>query len=334
MDILKNVLKSYSIQPIQINRITDKLFHVHDGHYHYGLKKSSLSYEEIKLWENVFHQANAWNLAEILPVYLTSDNLLYSEMDGVFYYVMPWLGENAVSENLKMEQLFRAIGIIHAKTKQSRQMDDEKAISHYEDYRVSCKKIGTEILGYVEHFEKNRYMSPFELLVCTQYRDIVLVLMELDKCIVSYLEELPDLSEWNFCLNHGQLHLSHMVYHEQTYFINWEKACYDHPVKDIAGFFLDYVCYYDQHADDILDSFLAYMKKNELEKADLHLLSIHLLDPGYYVSIIRKYNENRKDATVIDHIKTLQHASRKLAFGLEWIRYAEKWMRQNNDKES
>jgi hypothetical protein len=165
-----------------VERITQHLFRVFDGQHFYAVKKRRVTHESITHWENVYHQALAQNLSAVLPVYLTKQGNLYEyerENDS-FYYIMPWLSSKPIEQTQQIERTYRSIGTIHAKTTQSLAIEKGTISENFASYQAQLLKMRNALLKHVEAFEKNRYMSPVELLVCTQYRELDFVFHELD----------------------------------------------------------------------------------------------------------------------------------------------------------
>src|SRR5699024_3050849 len=96
--------------------------------------------------------------------------------------------------------------------------------------------------------------------------------------------------KWGYSLCHGNLRLSHsLIGMENSYMINWEQAIYDYPVTDLAILFKNELINYDAPAEMWIESFNIYMAENQLQKAELSLLLIHLLDPTMYIKNVQQY---------------------------------------------
>src|SRR5699024_4918080 len=93
MDDVREVLKSYAIDPAYIEQITDRLFKVKDKERTYAVKRSQLTRQTVAMWEHVYHEANDKKIAAVLPVYLTKAGFLYITMRHTVYYLTPWIDE-------------------------------------------------------------------------------------------------------------------------------------------------------------------------------------------------------------------------------------------------
>ncbi|WP_188453500.1 hypothetical protein [Virgibacillus oceani] len=318
MDSLRNVLQAYRIEPLKVDRISEKLYCIYDGKQFFALKKSMMTLEQIKSWEAVYHRAYSQNLSGILSVYLTANGNLYEEADGEYYYLTPWIHQEKRNQKQEFEIIFKTIGAIHAKTKKAVSYDAEKVKDQFNQYRDHCLNIKSSLLMYVEEFEKNRYMSPFELLVCTQYRELEFFINEQNRWIENFRDELDEQSDWNISLCHGQLKSSHVLHSHTAYIINWDRAYYDNSVIDLSNFLRDQVKYYDQPNELLIDSLSVYFNENKLSNHELYLLSIYLFDPSDYIRVVKHYRDKTSDASMVQQICQLQHAYRQLVFAMKW----------------
>lgn len=320
---IKEVLKAYTVYPLAIEQKTQNLFWVNDGKQEYALKRSSLNEQTIKQWKRVFEQAHMHNMTTVLPVYLTKDGSLYKEMDQFVFYLTPWIiAHNDEGTRQTIDHFYNNIGSIHAKTKHSQLIQMDKLKENFSTYQLFCKNTKEQLLDYVKHFEKSRYMSPLELQVCTQYRDLEFALHTIDKRIEQFLtEDEEEQLTWNDCLTHGNLSFSHVL---NPYIINWEQATHENAVLDLSIFFQHEIAYYDSPIDLFIELFPTYNNVNELTLREHYLLIIYLLNPTQYISRVQEYRSNPSHQTMISQIITLQHVYRKLLFGLKWSDYVEK----------
>src|SRR5690625_2407206 len=120
MDLIKKVIGSYGIASQQIIQVTESVYKVVTNQQNYALKKSELTSKTRPAWENVYHEAQAKQLTGILPLYLTKTGSLYQEENDAIYYLSPWL----TGEQATIEQSYRTIGQLHARTKQEERSEE------------------------------------------------------------------------------------------------------------------------------------------------------------------------------------------------------------------
>ncbi|HLS60547.1 MAG TPA: hypothetical protein VK044_05400 [Virgibacillus sp.] len=315
MDLIKKVIRSYGIASQEVIQVTESLYKVNTHQQNYALKKSRLTSETRSAWENVYHEAHAKQLTSVLPLYLTKTGSLYQEENNVIYYLSPWL----TGEQATIEQAYRTIGQLHAKTKQEQTMPTEQVVEQFARYQEGCQHLQKDQLTYIKEIEMERYMSPFQLQYCTHFRDVELVFKKLLESIDRFNDEITDMSTWNYSLCHGNLQFSHFFHSGQISIINWEKAHYANPILDLVLFFKNEAIHYDTTNAMLLDLFTTYLEENDLKPIERSLLLIYLLDPTEYVSIVKQHVESRSNATMIHQVKDLQIAYRKLLFGLAFF---------------
>lgn len=320
--MIEQVMNDYGIHPVEINRVSANVYHVTDGVSQFALKKSSMTSIALNNWQHVYHQAYHSNLPGILPVYLTKDQTLYKMKEGLVFYLTPWL--EAVNEELNLELFFKSIGRIHQRTKFTEEISYEKTETEFEKYQVHNEDNYQLLFESVQEFEKKKYMSPFELLICTQFISLERVFHVLNSFIKRFIDERNKHSLWNLNLCHGNLKREHLIQSNSLYIINWEQASYRNALNDLDSFFSNIVSESNIDTVFLIESFENYMEVNELEIDELYLLVIYLLDFQTYMSILESYlNRSRTNYSMIEQIMNLQHTYRKLMFGLKFAEFVD-----------
>ncbi|WP_026906342.1 phosphotransferase [Paucisalibacillus globulus] len=324
MENIRRVLESYHVYPVDINKVTERLFYIKGNNQSYALKKASIHDEKLPLWLEVYRTAQTQNLQNILPVYLNPSGNLYSMDGNDIYYLTPWI--ESTNRTQSIDKIYQNIGYIHAKTRKVQSISKEMQDSSRESfliYKNNMLELRKNLLKYVEHFEAQHFMSPVELLVCTQYRDLVQVFYILERRLNQYLDALEELTEWKVSLCHGKLKDSHVLHGNQFYFTNWENASYEHPILDLTTIIQDKTLYHDTDKRLLLDKLKVYTDENKLESHELTLLTIYLLNPSNYLSTIESYVEARLEKSTIDYVIKLQRYHRQLVFGVAFSEFIE-----------
>lgn len=322
--MFRKAAEVYDIYPDAMDPVTERLYWIRDGQHEYALKQSSVRNETLADWENVYHRANKHGLRAILPVYLTKDSSLSTLQNQHYYYLTPWIPANSYDQQQQIKELYDCIGRVHAKTKQSQIINTANITKHFMDYQKNCLAIQNRLLKYVELFERNRFMSPFELLVCTHYQLLDRVFLELNSHIDQLLQEMETEMEWSYSLCHGNLDISHVLHQNHSYLTNWEKAKYENVTVDLSTFLINQAQYDRYSSDHLLHLFSIYTSHNTLTKSEVHVLAIHLLDPHHYIQLIQQYNEKKSTHSMLDQTRSLQYAMNQLTFGLRWAEFMEK----------
>lgn len=311
---IRKVLTSYSIFPKHIKNVSKNLYKVSDGKSTYALKKSSLADKNLQNWLTVYHEAQMKQLTQIMPVCVTKENKLYDQMDGVIYYLSPWVQH----EQYSIEMLYRSIGHIHQQTKQNKKIETKHITGKFNDYKNYCEQIGNKLLKHLNNFESKHYMSPLELQVCTHYHHLEFALKESIRRIEIFVTELGDHDSWNYSLCHGNLKLTDI---KGDKIINWEDASYNNSITDFVCFFNNEINQYDSEVEQLINLFPTYMESNKLTTLELSLLTIHLLDLSLYIQKLEQYMTNQLEQSMILQVQHLETAYRKLLFGIKWTQF-------------
>jgi len=323
VNMIEQIMSAYGIHPVDIDHVTRKVSRVTDGVIDFALKASTMTSTSLTNWQQVLHQANHSNLPGVLPVYLTIDNALYTVKGSHILYLMPWIEENN-QEELNIELLFKYIGQIHQRTQFTTTIPGDKTKQQFKEYQNSNESDFQFLFNSVQQFEQNKYMSPFELLICSQFISLENVFNVLNSFVDRFMNARDETSLWNLSLCHGNLKREHLIQSSQLYIINWENAKYDNAIIDLTSIFSSIVNEPLIEPDPLIDQFEVYLQENELEIDELYLLVIFLLDCREYLSIIKNYlNRNPSHYSMINQIIKLQHTYRILMLGLKIAEHVE-----------
>ncbi|WP_053219004.1 phosphotransferase [Virgibacillus senegalensis] len=320
-DRIKIVLQEYQIGPAEIVPITSRLYKIHTYHYTFALKRSRLLPEPEALanWENVYRQANIHRLDSIVPVYLTEKGQINVRYENEIYYLTPWQEKLERDEPVHvLEGFFRELANIHAVTMEEYELNQELAQDTVANELRQLESRQADLLEQVERFEARRYMSPFELQVCTHYRDVEFAFSKTVSWLEAYKEDLQRERISRTCLCHGNLRLSHLLTkQEQAKFINWENAYTGSPVQDLSVYFHHEWQYHDNVFQQILQSFPQYEKQNRLLQSEKSLLAVLTINPSTYLETVQNY-QRYPDRPLPFQIRDLERAYRRLYHGLKF----------------
>lgn len=319
---LKEILLAYRINPIIINKVTENLYHVRDGKQEYALKKSKVDKEIIKHWEAIYRFSISNQLSAVLPVYITEEGKLYYEYNQEIYYVSPWIDiPNEIRSTQWITDFYTTLARLHSNTKKEHQVDMENISEQFQSFQSYCHEMRNSFMSLIRQFERNQYMSPIELLICSQFRDVELAFIEIDKRIQRFIHDHEDGKiTWTSCLCHRNLKKAHI---KGTFFINWESARYDQPTMDLIQFFDNEIGRFNPQSNQFIDLFSTYMEINKLTLHELQYFSIYMLSPINYIRTIQDYVLGQRNETMIESMKNIQHEYRKVLFGISWSKYIE-----------
>ncbi|QDP40756.1 phosphotransferase [Radiobacillus deserti] len=335
MDHIQEVLENYQIASTNIIPITSRVYKIQSHHLSFALKRSKLDENSLRKWQQVYNIANKQHLSSILPVFLTKGQDISYLYDGNYYYLSPWCESREVDEpEHEMESFMKELGTIHKQSKQSYPFDRQLAGKQIKKEKKQLNQMEHRLTSYVEKFERRRYMAPFELRVCTHYRDLIRAFHVLHEWYDTYLEEIEKMTSITISLCHGNLRSSHKVFQQDmTYFINWEHAYFGPPVQDLASYLFYEAKYHDNRIDYIIQSLPVYEASNPLEEYEKNLLAIHSLNPSYYMNVIQRYLKREYKRPQPFQIRYLEYHYRRIIAGLK-LQQRIKELREQNMEES
>src|SRR5699024_5467310 len=109
--------------------------------------------------------------------------------------------------------------------------------SEFKKYQYNNKNNLQFLFESVQKFEQNKYMSPFELLVCSQFTRIEKISDILSSFIERFLDERKEQSSWKLSLCHGCLKKENIIQSNKLFIINWENTHYGNATNDLDIFF-------------------------------------------------------------------------------------------------
>lgn len=321
MDIWKKVLENYHIYPISIEKQTDRVVKVFDGMQEYALKRSFLTDQTVENWENIYHVAREKNVTEILPVYMTKQRTFFHKEEHFYYYLTPWVDAPEVTDRTYyIERTMQTLAQIHKKTKQTSRLDPKTLKSSFQGFSNYCQSSLEKLKKHLTDYESRRYMSPFELLFCTHYKGVCHAVELLQKKLELIYEGEEAEMVWSTSLCHQRVDDSHC---KGGYLINWESGGFEHPARDLSGYFHSLTGFYDQPKETIQQSFHVYQKTNHLTMREIHLLSVYLLNPAAYLTVLENYTALRTKKSMLEQTKLLQQQYRRLWFAVEWAGFIQ-----------
>lgn len=318
MDLQEIITLHYGLHPQHMMKLSAHSYYFTDGGNSFVLKESSLSEKQLFMWENIFRFAHEENMSSILPVFLTKEGKLYHSVADRIYYLSPFIK----SSSIPMKKFYEKLGHIHQHSRTERTIAFKNIKQSFKKYHQQCKENKSILRAYVELFEQEHYMSPLALQVCTHYRDLQRILQKLTEKIYELISSEEEMV-WSTSLCHGSLRFSHVLYDQQIYFIHWEQASIENATTDLLHFFKAETGHYDAPIDDFISLFDHYLQANELSSTEILILSIYLLDPHPYLQEIYFYLHNRKQSSMLQQTKKLQHLYRQLIFAAKFVEALE-----------
>lgn len=308
--LVKQVLHAYGLYPVEIQRVSSHLYKVNTGARYVAVKQLSSKKRGMREWMQVYQMANDYHLPQIIPVYMTRNNELYTSISDHYYYVTPWIHTLETEEpQYPVDIFYESIGEIHSRTITSTSVKEDHRESAVEQQKEQMELWQQELEHWVEQFERRHYMAPIELQVCTHFRDVMKTLSLTNTWYDRWLEDIQVDKKVRQSLCHGNLRPSHFIYDaNQPYFINWESAHMNHPITDLASYFKRMIRYHDAPVESLVSTFSTYEDKLSLLNSERSLFALHLLDPEPYLNQVRAYAEGHDKRTHAFQVQSLERS--------------------------
>lgn len=313
---IENVLKNFDIVPNSIENITNKVWKISAGGQTYALKRTKLSKEQLQMWVYVHNQNTQKNIQHILPLRLTKWKTYYFTEDDHIYYLSPWVEHQETS----LVNVFEHLGKIHRQTGHQFRLEKERLKKQIHHYQEICHQHFDSIQSYVERFEKERYMSPIGLQVCTQFKEIQQMVGMTNAHLDLIEQQLSDEKDvfWKYCLCHGNMSMAHVVNDNGLFFLNWERAHLENPIYDLIKWFKNELTTYDKMSFPFTKGFSQYMNTYPLSKLERSYLIIYLLDLKTYLRNIELHFHQDSKQSMVYEIRNIEQQYRYLRFGLQF----------------
>lgn len=317
----KAILAKFNLSPITMREVNENNYFLSTISGAYLLRELASSSQKEESLLLTYRLAQQNNLISIVSLVLTNEGTVYHQHNHKLYLVSPWIEKSQIN----WEATFETIAKIHQQTKIS-STDENKSVIQA---RISVKRVKAlriRHFQWIELFERQPYMSPLELQVCTHYREISFAFNQLERLIIA-LEKMEINS--GLCLIHGNLTRKSILGKEFVYIANWENAAYDHPTKDLLNLFKNEAKNYDKELQEWLNHFFHhYLLNNPLTKAELYYIAIALLDIEKYLGIVDKYilTDNFGEGIVRTTME-LEKTYYKIIMGLHYVDVLEEYLK-------
>src|SRR5699024_6551737 len=130
------------------------------------------------------------------------------------------------------------------------------------------------------------------------------------------IDHFHSTNKWNICLCHGQLDLSHLIFSERVYLINWDHATYQNSIVDLSVFLkhiaTDVYAQLENHKEELE----TYLQENMLNQSELHFLVVYSLDLHTFISLEERYYQHTSNTlSLVKLVMALDIHFRHLTFG-------------------
>lgn len=290
LETYAKLLNKYRIAPDYIEEL-GKVKKIYTKQGIFALKQAKFSSEQRSQFIHAVQNLHEKGYRHVLPIYLTAEGkYLISEGDND-YYVMPWIDSNRSLIGNHYEDLIKEAARLHTVTEVKGKVNLSYLQHFFEKSSANIDKRKLDYERFIEKCEKKVYMSPFELLFCTYFIQIIRMedsaLRQLDDWFYTVKEKKQD----RVSICHGNLSPNHLVYDEngRCYFINFERTYTASPIYDLHYFFRKLLFRYPQKVHEAGPLFIKYIRNNQLTEDERLLFYYYMLQTEKIHTIIKQY---------------------------------------------
>lgn len=234
------VLFQYDLFPEKIEAI-GKVKKVYTARGTFALKETMMNNEEQEWFIHVHERLEIIGFHYVVPIIPTKYGDPVVRFNDKVFYVMPWYNDHkkfryAVDQE---EVIVEEIAKLHGLTERTQQYSEEVLKDSYDTLKKRWEFRKLEMERYAEQIEGNVYLSPFELTFLTHFQRSLHFVAEAEKHLTAWFEGVKEKKSFRSVLCHGRPSRKHVIFDKYgtAYFINFEKASLDTPVKDLALLF-------------------------------------------------------------------------------------------------
>ena len=245
----------------------------------------------------------------IVPIYPTFDGRYAVLHDQNLYYLMPWLKNEKKDMNIEQyQQLFRELARLHSLSVREISVNKEERKNHYEKTLADLEQEEEFLAGYLVACERNVYMSPFELLFCSYYRDISHALSYSKRRLKEWFEAAKDHEKERIVITHGKISNEHFLYDDNGYgyFINFEQSNMSSPLHDLLPFLAKSLGGFPKRPEELVEWIYTYFKYFPLKEHEMHLFLSYFAHPGPVTETVEYFFKEGKNRNERKAVQKLQ----------------------------
>jgi spore coat protein YsxE len=322
---LLEVLKQYGWEPTLVQNVGGRVWRItlRDGVY--ALKKSGASREKLLLLHRLLKEIRSQGFNHLLPWIPTRQGEPVVTLTRSNWYATPWKSSYGISENEKQPTvtgLVQALAHFHRLS--------EPLVQAYPDL---CTLVNEETLGkwkqrqeklaeISERMKSREFQSPFEKCFSAHKENIDQSLTFFLRGMERFMEKEGGKSP-RYSLCHRRIHPSNVARDEERfYFIDFDHAQVDSPVRDLALVMRRYAAF-EGDPEKPLQILETYEAEWPLQPKEKKLLALYLAYPERLLKTIQRYYEEPKVAHMeaqavkrleedLHHLDLLQEAVKSL----------------------
>ncbi|MBN6186544.1 phosphotransferase [Aneurinibacillus sp. BA2021] len=288
----KHILYEYDLFPRQIAQVREHEWKVKTDHGFFLLKRTGESPAQLYFVASWLHYLYSRGMYTAIPYYISKyGEACISTVAGA-YVLQPWVdGARPLPRFPDWEShVLREVGRIHKISAQAEQGWDGYAPVSLDTIKRRWEDGIAHIQKAAQEAGKESTGTGLERMLKESAEHV----RHFAEWAIQELEEAAEQIEESALarvLCHGRIHRSNLLQDAdgRIYFLNFERANLDTPIRDIALFFRRYAPQYQWNIRKGREWLAAYETERLLTKEERQLLSCYLLFPERLAQVARAY---------------------------------------------
>lgn len=303
---LQLLLRDYNLYPEYTEELSKKALKVYTDTGSFVLKKLNKGFNPY--FFDTLRMLNEKKYSHYVPLVSNKKQQLFSQFNGDYYYLMPWLTNEIEEErDARHQYLFKEVASLHKKTETTVELKGQEVTDHYEKMLKRLDEEKAMYEAFVDQCEQKIYLSPFELQAVTYYIEVTRAINYSRKKLEEWSELMSGKKSSRVVLIHGKLSARHFLYDDEGtgYLTNFENSVYASPIDDFLLFMNRTAKTYPIQSDDCLNWFYSYQKDYPYTLEEMTLFLSYLAYPERICNIIKSYVKKDKNRSELDRNKQL-----------------------------
>jgi spore coat protein YsxE len=293
MDNLQKVLNEYELHAEAVEE-KKGLYKVTAAEGIFALKKISSIKRDQNIFQNNYMYLSNKGYKHIIPIYRTKQGHVAVTINKDFYYLMPWIKNEKVSNKQYYQAFIKDLSEMHAKTLDET-FNETDVETVYQRFQNHLKKRKEVLEIYAQTVERRVYMSPFDY----EFMNYFPYLMQsIDRSLYfqhQWFEKAKEKSHYRRSVCHGKLSSNHYCFADNNrFFISVNHLTFDQPVKDLARALHSMLKVNAFNEADIEELLIIYEKNMPLLEDEKQLLKGYLTYPKHVFQVVDSYYQNKR----------------------------------------
>jgi spore coat protein YsxE len=286
------VLQKYRLEPDFIEDY-GRIKKVYTKQGIFALKQIRFSEEQRNQFLQAVKSLHDKGYRHVVPIYFSSDgrHLQRDQSSGSEFYLMPWIESGQVRTDERFVDLMKEAARIHKVTEITGKVNHSYFQHFYEKSRANIDRRKLDYERFIEKCEKKIYMSPFELLYCTHFVQLLRMEDFALNTLEDWYEATKEKNKDRISTCHGNLSPNHLLYDAsgQCYLNNFDRTFTASPIYDLLDFYKKALYRYPQKAFEATGWYKEYSQHHQLTDDERLLLFYYLTQTDKIHRIIHQY---------------------------------------------